>query len=666
MGVGRPRVAIAMRRRIVVLAGLHLALAVSLNWLAMFRASAGDVVGWRTIVFLVAFAVVGLLPVNVEVGRQSISVTLVEAVLVVGLFLVAEPFAVVLAAAAGEVVACLLHRQRGLKLVFNTAAAAGTVTLAAATFALRPAELDATAPAMWFMTLAAVGAYAIANLASTSAVLAAVEDRPFGELILSSLPPAAVASTVSAALGLAVVVLFAAAPSAPLLLVPLAAVAVLNTRALNVHQAEHLRFRRLYEAAGRTAGLRSFDESLGAVADEARSLVGGAVAVAAAPDRTGAWRGVVVGADGGVTLADARTIASARDAAASEDPHAPASSTLRTLLPSMRQVVAASATGHLQCVLVVLRDLTDDRRDARAEVLSAFAGHAALAAANASLLDEVEETLHRQLNLHRQKDEFLAAFSHELRTPLAAVLASVMTLRRVGSRVDADQRDRLCEISERQARKLERLIADVLLVAQAEAGKVSCRLEPVEVQPFLQRLAAAAPVPPGAAEPLAVAVEVAPGTPRVVVTDPARLQQIVGALIDNAAKFAPGRVELAAGPISAGAAGSEGVVVSVRDHGPGIRPEERERAFERFVQLDQSSTRRHGGTGTGLYLARQLAQLLGCRLRLEETPGGGCTFTVAVPDQSDRAIAPEPVIPHHEHRPVVAAAGAPATRRAQA
>jgi signal transduction histidine kinase len=653
-------------RRVVLLATLHLALAVSLNWLAWHNA-AGAIGGWRTAAFAVTFAIVGLLPVNVEVGRQSVSVTLVEAVLVVGLFLVDEPLAVVLAAAAGEVVACLLHRQRGLKLVFNTAAAAGAVTLAAATFALRPPQLDATAPAVWLVTLAAVGAYAVANLASTSAVLAAVEHRPFGELFVTSLPPAAVASAVSSALGLAVVVLFAAAPAAPLLLLPLAAVAVLATRAVNVHHGEHLRFRRLYEASGRTVGLRSFDEALAAVADEARSLAGGAVSVAAAPDRTGAWRGVVVDATGAVTLADARVIASARDAAAATSSSSSASPvddavppTLRALLPSARQLVAASATGGLQGTLVVLRDLNDDRGDARTEVLSAFAGHAALAAANAGLLEEVEDTLQRQLDLHRQKDEFLAAFSHELRTPLAAVLASVMTLRRVGDQVDVSARDRLCEISERQARKLERLIADVLLVAQAEAGRVAHQPETILLEPFLQQLAAAAPVPPGASEPLPVVVEVAPGTTPAVVTDPSRLQQVLGALLDNAAKFAPGPVQLTAAPSAGG-----GVLVSVRDHGPGIRPEDRERAFERFVQLDQSSTRRHGGTGTGLYLARQLAQLLGCLLRLEETPGGGCTFTLALPGQPDRAIAPEPVIPHHGHRPVALLAGASTTQRAQ-
>jgi signal transduction histidine kinase len=69
----------------------------------------------------------------------------------------------------------------------------------------------------------------------------------------------------------------------------------------------------------------------------------------------------------------------------------------------------------------------------------------------------------------------------------------------------------------------------------------------------------------------------------------------------------------------------------VVDHGPGIPAGERDRVFERFVQLDQSSTRRQGGTGLGLYLCRQLAGLLDGTLTLEETPGGGCTFRLRLP-----------------------------------
>ena len=81
------------------------------------------------------------------------------------------------------------------------------------------------------------------------------------------------------------------------------------------------------------------------------------------------------------------------------------------------------------------------------------------------------------------------------------------------------------------------------------------------------------------------------------------------------------------------------------DHGPGIPAADRERVFERFVQLDQSSTRRQGGTGLGLHLSRQLAELIGATLNISETPGGGCTFTLDVPGPDDAPAAPEFVAP---------------------
>jgi signal transduction histidine kinase len=80
-----------------------------------------------------------------------------------------------------------------------------------------------------------------------------------------------------------------------------------------------------------------------------------------------------------------------------------------------------------------------------------------------------------------------------------------------------------------------------------------------------------------------------------------------------------------------------GLRLAVRDHGPGIDARDVERAFERFVQLDQSATRRHGGTGTGLYLSRQLADLLGATLDVEPTPGGGATFVLALPGRPGSA-----------------------------
>ena len=86
------------------------------------------------------------------------------------------------------------------------------------------------------------------------------------------------------------------------------------------------------------------------------------------------------------------------------------------------------------------------------------------------------------------------------------------------------------------------------------------------------------------------------------------------------------------------------VCFRVRDHGPGIPADEAPRVFERFVQLDQSSTRRQGGTGLGLHLCKQLAQLLDGHIALEETSGGGCTFSLRIPvsrpvPPAERALA---------------------------
>ena len=108
-------------------------------------------------------------------------------------------------------------------------------------------------------------------------------------------------------------------------------------------------------------------------------------------------------------------------------------------------------------------------------------------------------------------------------------------------------------------------------------------------------------------------------------TDEHKLQRILVNLIENAAKYAPdGPIE-----IEVMAAGAR-VLFFVIDHGPGIGTADRDRVFERFVQLNQTLTRSQGGLGLGLYLCRQLATVLDGELVLTETPGGGCSFCLAV------------------------------------
>jgi signal transduction histidine kinase len=124
---------------------------------------------------------------------------------------------------------------------------------------------------------------------------------------------------------------------------------------------------------------------------------------------------------------------------------------------------------------------------------------------------------------------------------------------------------------------------------------------------------------------LAIDVDVPAADPRLV-TDVDKVRQILVNLAGNAVKFTErGLVSLT---VEDGAAS---VRFAVRDTGPGIAPEERARIFRPFAQLETGLTRRHGGTGLGLYISRRLADLLGGHIELESAVGAGSTFTLVLP-----------------------------------
>ncbi|MDQ1395126.1 MAG: hypothetical protein QOG64_385, partial [Acidimicrobiaceae bacterium] len=404
----------------------------------------------------------------------------------------------------------------------------------------------------------------------------------------------------------------------------------LETRRVAAHRAEHLRFERLYAASGRTTGLQGFGAALARSAAEARTLVTGAVAVCCAPDRAGTWHGMLVD-DKGTRAASAEIVAAVVDLVAehgaAELAVADLPAVTRAKLPSAATlVVAGTAEGAGSPIaLAVLREIGADKHGvARAEVLSAFIGHAALTATNALLYEDVEEALRHQVDLNREKDDFLAAVSHELRTPLASMLGSVSTLGRLHDRMKPEDRERFFSMATRQGKRLQRLIEELLLTASVEQREERCLPEEVDLAELLAELA------DDLAELAENRIEIrAVEGGRRVHTDPYKLRQVLINLIENAAKYAPtGPIEVTARP-SSKAPGK--VAVTVVDHGPGIAPDDRERVFERFVQLDQSSTRSRGGTGLGLYLCRRLSDLLGSGLELTETPGGGSTFTLLLP-----------------------------------
>jgi signal transduction histidine kinase len=474
--------------------------------------------------------------------------------------------------------------------------------------------------------IVAIGCFALVNLLSTSAILAIAEHREIVGVLTASAATAMVASAASASLGLATAVLLSTSTAGPLLLLPLLATVVLGTRRLALQSAEHMRFERLYQASSRSGRLAGFDDSLAALADESRGLLTGSVAVCLA-ERPDGWAGMLVD-DSGSRPADDRL----RDALVALGPSSAGdvvalhalSRSQRGAMPAAADLVVASSApdSRARVVLAVFREIApDEQSEGRAEVLSAFAGHAALTVANALLYEEVEEALRRQVDLSAQKSDFVAAVSHELRTPLTSVLASVATVRRLSGRLDPAQMERFLSTALQEGERLRRLIDELLLVAAAEHGGMVIEHKPVELAPLVRGLVADMQTKAGGR--LAAELDEA----AVVRTDEHKVHQILANLIENASKYAP------EGTITVGVARRPGAVdISVSDRGPGIPEADRERCFERFVQLDQSSTRRQGGTGLGLYLCRQLAELLGGEITLTEADGGGARFTLSLPD----------------------------------
>ena len=614
--------------QVLALTALHLGLAALLAIAASEAGSLGSPT-LAVVPFAAAIALVGSLHMNVELGRHAVSVTLVEAVVVV-MLLFMSPAGVLAAAVFGEVLACVWQRQPLAKVAFNAGSAALAAIAGAVVFQLLWTGGRANGAA-WAAALVAASVYATTTHGCTSAVLAVFEKARFTRIFAASLVPVALASLISATIGLAAAVLYEVTPGAVLLVAPLVVLMAAETRRLAAQRAEQLRFERLYAASSRTGGLTSLREVMATLAEESRSLVTGAAAVCCTMEADGTWWGVVR-SDNGVSDAPVEAVeaslallAGATDAEVASD-RVPGS--VRALSPATESLVLARSdeTAAAPVLLAVLRQLSgDDHTQRRSDVLAAFVGHAALTVANARLYADVEDALAHQVDLNRQKDDFVSAVSHELRTPLAAMMGSVLTLRRLDDRLKTDQRIKLLDVSCRQAKRLQRLIEELLTLASVENRDAVPADQAVAVAELVEEITDDLRTQRGADElPPIQFVDTGLGT---VWSSEQRLRQVVSNLIENACKYAPGgAIEVRLEP------GSDDTVrLSVSDNGPGIAAADRERVFERFVQLDQSSTRAQGGLGLGLYLCREVAAQLGGSLTLSEAPGGGSRFTLTLP-----------------------------------
>jgi signal transduction histidine kinase len=249
----------------------------------------------------------------------------------------------------------------------------------------------------------------------------------------------------------------------------------------------------------------------------------------------------------------------------------------------------------------------------------------AVAADKARLAETQRELVERLRESDRLKDDLLAAVSHELRTPLAGMLGALATLSARKGQLTDPQRQELVDMAVRQGDRLKLQIEQLLLAARLERDGHEPAQRPVVDAAALARDAVAAARAAYPARQLVLeAQEVLP-----VRAVPEAVLQVLGNLLDNAAKHAPDKAPIRVAARQVGAL----AVVSVQDSGPGVPPAERERIFERFTQLDSGATRQAGGVGLGLYIARQLAIAEGGELLATDPAeaGPGARFELRLP-----------------------------------
>ncbi len=274
-----------------------------------------------------------------------------------------------------------------------------------------------------------------------------------------------------------------------------------------------------------------------------------------------------------------------------------------------------------QCVLLLVLALI---------VLRQFAALTERRRSLESLADSLRAARTDAEAANRAKSVFLANMSHEIRTPFHGMLGMMSLLQ--DSRLTPQQASHL-DTARESAHHLLQILNDILDISQLESGKLQVVPATMDLPQLVAQVDALIRAQ-ALAKGLTLTVEVAPDVPRWVRADATRLKQILFNLLSNAIKFTnAGTIALRLAMVPpGGSTGASGTIVfSVADPGIGMPPALVERLFQRFMQGDETPSRRATGTGLGLEISRDLARLMGGDITVHSEPGKGSTFTLALP-----------------------------------
>jgi signal transduction histidine kinase len=267
-------------------------------------------------------------------------------------------------------------------------------------------------------------------------------------------------------------------------------------------------------------------------------------------------------------------------------------------------------------------------------LLSTAAIQAAMAIQNALLFAEVKDKNAALERVNHLKSQFLATVTHELRTPLHSIISygALILEGFVEGELTAEQEEHI-QFIVRRAEDLSRLVDDMLDLSKIEADRLEVKVEPLALEPGLMEVVSQLK-PMASNKGLQLTLEMEDSLP-LVLADSQRIHQVIINMVSNALKFTEkGGVTIQCALLDR----YDMLRISVNDTGIGISPAALDYIFEAFRQADGSTTRRFGGTGLGLTIARKLVELQGGEVSVESVVGQGSTFSFTLPVASTASV----------------------------